>query len=196
MNSALKFKLRAHYRAIRSHISSFYRMESAGLAAKHLMENSIFKKSQHIACYLSMAEEFDSSPIIEAIWQAKKKCYLPLVATDNKSLVFVRYEYGDALHRNRYSILEPAKITEKISPSLLDMTIIPLVAFDLLGHRLGMGGGYYDHTFTVSENTAQPHIIGLAYAAQQAEQLPFDSWDVLLDGVITEKTFFIFGKKS
>jgi 5-formyltetrahydrofolate cyclo-ligase len=192
MNSDSKSKLRQLYRAIRAKIPASYRNESALKAAELLIQNLFFTQSQHIACYLSAADEFDSAPIIEAIWQAKKICYLPVLATDDKSLLFVKYEYGDALHRNHYSILQPAKINADIDPRLLDLTIVPLVAFDLLGHRLGMGGGYYDRSFAFLKNASQPKMLGLAYAAQQIERLPSEPWDVVLDGVITEKMFMEF----
>lgn len=195
MNPDSKFKLRKIYRERRAQIPLSYRQEAASSATKLCTENLFFKESDHIACYLPAKDEFDASPLIEAIWQAKKLCYLPvLVKEDEKSLFFVRYQYGDPLHPNRYSILEPVNTTQRISAELLDMTITPLVAFDLFGHRLGTGGGYYDRTFAFLQHTKsqKPKMIGLAYAVQEAKLLPFDPWDVLLDGVVTERSFISF----
>lgn len=79
--------------------------------------------------------------------------------------------------------------THELQAEDLDIVITPLAAFDLQGHRLGTGGGYYDRTFAfLQKNTVKkPKIIGLAYAEQQAELLPHDQWDIDLDGVVTEK---------
>jgi len=138
-------------------------------------------------------DEFDASPIIETIWQAKKHCYLPILSENDKNpLIFSRYNSGDRLHANRYSILEPVNIScNNILPENLDIVITPLVAFDLHGHRLGAGGGYYDRTFAFlqAHPRERPCMIGLAYASQQADSLPTDPWDIPLHFVLTEKEF-------
>lgn len=142
-----------------------------------------------------MQHEFDSSPLIEAIWQAKKHCYLPILsATDEKRLHFSRYRYGDPLHPNPYSILEPVHLVGEIAPDRLDLVIVPLIAFDRHGHRLGTGGGYYDKTFSflVAHPSPQPHMIGLGFAVQEAEALPHDPWDILLQAVVTEEEVITF----
>lgn len=110
---------------------------------------------------------------------------------DSKILIFVRYNYGDALRLNRYGILEPAHPTIEIDPHLLDLVLTPLVAFDPAGHRLGTGGGFYDSTFKFKRDLAieQPVLIGLGYAAQQTETIPSDDWDIRLSGIVTEKGF-------
>lgn len=135
-----------------------------------------------------MGNEFNTQPIIQAIWQADKKCYLP-VLTNDKSLVFVQYMQNTVLTPNQFNIPEPADKTKQIPATELDLVLLPLVAFDLLGNRLGAGGGYYDRTFHANTKSK---LIGLAYAAQQADALVDDSWDVKLDGVLTEKSMSYF----
>jgi 5-formyltetrahydrofolate cyclo-ligase len=147
---------------------------------------------EHIACYLPFNDEFDSLPVIETIWQAKKYCYLPVLSkSDEKSLCFVRYDYGDALHRNRYGILEPVNLSRVMLPNLLDIVVMPLLAFDVLGHRLGTGGGYYDCTFAFlhDQQDKKPVMVGLGYAAQQVALMPSDPWDIMMAGVVTEDGF-------
>jgi 5-formyltetrahydrofolate cyclo-ligase len=133
---------------------------------------------------------------MEAIWQANKKCYLPLLSQENH-LQFALYQPNDELSTNQFGIPEPLAAAEKISAEQLDLVIMPLVAFDFFGHRLGTGGGYYDRTFAFKQNTetSKPFLLGFAYAAQQALLLPFEQWDVLLDGVVTEKEFIVCEKK-
>lgn len=131
--------------------------------------------------------------MIENIWSAKKKCYLP-VLNDEQSLRFLRYEKEDKLQLNRYAIPEPLDHPFDILPTFLDMVIMPLVAFDMQGVRLGAGGGYYDKTFAFlqTQQTKKPFMLGIGYSNQEAKILPHDTWDVLLNGVLTEKIFHTF----
>ena len=194
-----KFKLRQTFKSIRKNIAETYRHEAAMKAAELFAAHPLFKQSQHIACYLSLPDEFDSLPLIETIWQNKKECYLPVIAKKNdKQLLFIHYRYGDALHLNQYSILEPKNMSKEISPQELDLVIMPLIAFDREGHRLGTGGGYYDRTFAFmhEEKKAKPILTGLAYAAQQTETLPHDDWDVHLAEVITEREVIVFSSEE
>lgn len=194
-----KSELRKSYLVKRSKISSHDRQAAAHNAAEIFANLPLFKQSKHIACYLSFKNEFDTSRIIEVIWQAKKNCYLPIlyhpeVNNAEKSLLFIPYQDGDALHLNRHAILEPVKTKNQIAAKDLDIVLTPLVAFDLNGHRLGMGVGYYDRTFAFlhASNTNKPQLIGLAFKEQQVDSLPSDPWDIPLNGIITENEFISF----
>lgn len=192
MNSLTKSDIRKKFREICGKVPAVYRMEAAQVAARQLANLPFFQKSERIACYLSTKSEFDTSPIIEAIWRAKKHCYVPVLSEENeKSLHFEHYQYGDALHLNRFSILEPVNGVHKILPENLDMVIVPLISFDRHGHRLGTGGGYYDRTFAFlnAHLSKNPYMVGLAYTVQQVDSLPSDAWDIVLNGVLTEKEF-------
>jgi 5-formyltetrahydrofolate cyclo-ligase len=159
-----------------------------------LTKSTLFTSSLHIACYFSQGNEFNCASIIEAIWRAHKNCYLPVLSSSHdNSLEFVSYNKNDLLCLNRYNILEPQK-AERFDPGQLDLVLLPLVGFDLHGHRLGMGGGYYDKTFSFLKGKKQqkPYLLGIAYELQRLDQLPEDPWDVSLDGVLTEKTLYTF----
>jgi 5-formyltetrahydrofolate cyclo-ligase len=189
-----KTAIRKKYRDICSKIPVAYKEEAGHEAVQHLLKQAFFIQSERIACYLSTKHEFHSTPLIEAIWQAKKHCYVPVVTEENeKSLNFVPYHYGDALHQNRYSILEPANPAHKVPSENVDIVIVPLIAFDRHGHRLGTGGGYYDRTFAFlhAHPPKKPRMIGLGFAAQEIDLLPHDPWDIKLDGVVTEKEFIL-----
>jgi 5-formyltetrahydrofolate cyclo-ligase len=160
-----------------------------------LVRQSFFQTAEHIACYLPRQHEFETRAIIETIWQAKKQCYLPVLLKEvNRALSFVHYAYGDALCFNRYSILEPANKAVICYPAKLDLVLMPLLAFDIEGHRLGSGGGYYDYTFAFlqQQKIKRPLLLGLAYSAQQADLLPADPWDIKLNGIVTEKGLLDF----
>lgn len=163
---------------------------AAGQAAKQLLvTNSLFYASQHIACYLEQEDEFDCTPIIQEIWRLGKKCYLPVLSLQKtKCLEFVVYHPHDPLRLNRYKIFEPES-GDGLAAEELDLVIVPLVAFDAQGHRVGMGGGYYDRTFAFKQDgvCSKPYLLGLGYELQQVVEVPRQSWDVVLDGVLTER---------
>ena len=171
---------------------------AAGLALQQQLSTAtIFHNSQHIANYISTDGEIDTQPTLQLVWDNSKINYLPLA--DQKShrlLRFVEYRDGDPLRRNHFYIPEPlADYRHAISLSELDMLLIPLVAFDRQGNRLGMGGGYYDRTLAdLSSHTTskRPLLIGLAHDFQEMAQLPNDSWDIPLDGVVTNKETLLF----
>ncbi len=145
-----------------------------------------------------MPEEMDTQPLIQALWKAEKACYLPLVpASKEQELRFARYDEATQLRLNRYKILEPEKVTEELPGSELEVVLLPLVAFDGAGNRLGTGGGYYDRTFSFMLNPEaaqkkKPHLLGLAYELQRVEAIPKEIFDVPLEGVITEEGIHIF----
>ncbi len=187
-----KADIRSHYLRIRNDTTESQRQEAAATAASLLAEHPAFKKSEHIACYCAHKNEFDTLPIIQAIFRAQKKCYLPILREGN-TLGFVRYEDGDELEVNQFGILEPFDTARKVSVDKLDLIIMPLVAYDSQGRRLGMGGGFYDRTLaSMHVHNSKPHLLGLAYSSQHIEELPSDSWDINIHSVITELGIRIF----
>ncbi len=175
-------------------VSDMERNKAAQQAVAILMQDVVFSTAKNIACYLARTEEFDSTPIIQAIWAAKKNCYLPVLSSHEEGyLHFVPYQANDQLQLNKYRILEPQNKTT-YPTERLDLVIMPLVGFDIEGHRLGAGGGYYDKTFAFAKNAAQkkPILMGLAYEFQCLHALPRDEWDVPMDAVVTERQIRFF----
>lgn len=146
------------------------------------------KTAQHIAIYLSADGELDTKPLIESLWQQGKSTYLPVIHPFSKGqLLFLHYVNDEQLVYNKYGILEPALDIRALKPVReLDVICTPLVGFDSVGHRLGMGGGYYDrtlsHWFSTGEG-AKP--IGIAHDCQHVERLPVESWDIPLPKIVT-----------
>ena len=130
-----------------------------------------------IGVFLSLAEEIDTKPLLQTLWQRGWQPY-----PQDAMLV------PDAL-----GILAPEDRAEARLPGhRLDLVIVPLVAWDNGGHRLGMGGGFYDRTFAQSP---RPPLWGLAYDGQRVAALPRAPWDVALDAVVTESGLKEFGEK-
>jgi len=96
------------------------------------------------------------------------------------------------LEPNFYGIPEPRPI-ELIDPRTLDLVLTPLVAFDGSGHRIGMGGGYYDRSFAFLRRRRywrKPHLLGLAYELQKLPAIIPNDWDIPLDAVATEARIY------
>jgi 5-formyltetrahydrofolate cyclo-ligase len=202
-NSSLSTKdqLRKILRTQRAAIDAKTRQAAALAGMKILAETTVFKNAQHIACYLAQGSEFDLQPIIELIWEAQKKCYLPVLGPEQeKSLHFVAYHVDDCLQTNCYAIQEPLFLPAKeIHAGQLELVLVPLIGFDLAGHRLGSGSGYYDRAFTFllqEPRPARPYFVGVGYQAQALASIPYDAWDVPLDGLLTEQAFTKYRRPS
>jgi 5-formyltetrahydrofolate cyclo-ligase len=164
------------------------RIQAAHAATQLLLQAPIFQASKHIACYRAFKSEIDTTFLIQHIWAQGKSCYLPVLNEDKQraTLKFVPYQALDKLHSNRYGISEPNPTLTPIPLHELQLIIVPLVAFDRAGHRLGMGGGYYDQTFHAHPSLK---LVGFAYACQEVQAIPVDPWDVPLHAIVTEREF-------
>jgi 5-formyltetrahydrofolate cyclo-ligase len=192
----LKSEIRECIRPLRQIISPQYRTKASCAAAKHFIESEAFQNSQSVASYLALPEEMDTQPLIEALWEAEKDCYLPLIHP-NKELSFALYNKTTPLAPNRYQVLEPQNTTSELAGFELDVVLVPLIAFDLKGNRLGTGGGYYDRTFSFlltkgESKKKKPLFLGLAYELQRVEQIPHEDFDVPLEGILTEEGLTLF----
>lgn len=152
--------------------------------AQNLCDSIAYQKAQHIACYHAIGNEVDTQNIIEDIWRSGKHCYLPIVMSDN-TLGFAEHFPESTLKNNKFGILEPAP-QKMINALQLDLVLMPLVAFDSQGNRIGMGAGYYDKTF--AQVSGQVDLVGLAYAMQEINSIEPDDWDVVMSSVVTELT--------
>ena len=156
-----------------------------------------FRQSRRIAFYHAVAGEMDPRPLLEAAIKSGKTPYLPILRNrPANGLWFAPYSQDTKLTLNRFSIPEPDfKHRQRIMPWALDMVFVPLIAFDNEGHRLGMGGGYYDRTFAFKKRRTYlkgPKLIGLAHEFQYRPQLDSNPWDIPLDAVITESSIHVF----
>lgn len=170
---------------------------------RNLIKDPQYIRSKKIAVYSAHEGEIDPHFILEDAWQKHKHCYLPVLhPIQHNYLIFVESKPSDILKRNRYGILEPKLQSDRTVPTdALDLVLLPMVAFDLKGTRLGSGKGYYDRTFAFikqkhSHLRKMPLLLGLAYDFQQVEELPVQTFDVPLSGVLTEERLIWFNKKE
>lgn len=108
-------------------------------------------------------------------------------------ILFVQYKRGDSLICNRFGILEPKPLRHRVVASRsLNMVLMPLVAFDARGNRLGMGKGYYDKSFAFLRKSTRktPKLVGLAHECQRVEELQVASWDVPLEKIVSSMKIY------
>jgi 5-formyltetrahydrofolate cyclo-ligase len=159
-------------------------MADAGRSvARHFADHPILAFASSFAGYVAMRGELDVMGIFDVMARFRKRTALPTIEAD-KSLKFRYWKLGDPLLRNSLGAQEPLHEALEMAPAVV---LVPLLAFDADGYRLGYGGGYYDRTMAAArsgENT--PLFIGVGYAAQEVDQVPTDEFDVPLDGILTE----------
>jgi 5-formyltetrahydrofolate cyclo-ligase len=162
--------------------------------AHHARHDRLVTGSRHIAAYLAADGEMDPLPLMHALWSLGKHIYLPVLVTfSHQKLWFAKFEPGDEVAYNRYGIPEPVR-RKLIKPCALDLVLAPLVAFDSAGHRVGMGGGYYDRSFAFLQQRShwrKPRLLGIAYEFQQQPAIQAHAWDVPLDAIATEAGVYV-----
>jgi len=154
-----------------------------------------FQTARHIAVYIAMDGEIDPAELIAHARTAGKTLYLPVLEhADDGILEFAPWQPETPLYPNRFRIPEPRVSAESLRAAQdLDLVLTPLVAFDVHGNRLGMGGGYYDRSFAfLKTGVRKPLLIGLAYEFQRVSVLPAEPWDVPLAGVASDGGFYRF----
>jgi 5-formyltetrahydrofolate cyclo-ligase len=137
-----------------------------------------------VAGFMPMKSEINPLPLLQRLAAAGAALALPAVAGRGHPLVMRSYAIGDPLVAGVWGIREPAAQAPEVLPDIL---IVPLLAFDRRGHRLGYGAGYYDMTITALRARKPVVAVGIAYAAQEVTEVPITPRDARLDLVLTER---------
>ena len=133
-----------------------------------------------VAGYHPFRDEADPRELMAALAALGHQLALPCVVAARSALVFRAWHAGDPLQPNAYGIAEPLAGAPEVVPGA---ALVPLLAFDASGHRLGYGGGYYDRTFEV---LPRMRLIGVAYSGQEISVVPREAHDHRLDAIVTE----------
>lgn len=191
MNDDVRGALRRAMRARRRALPAPERIAAAAPLAERLLALPFAPRTGAVAGYWAMDGEIPLHA-----WQlrlpAGVRYCLPVLHAD-ETLRFAPWSPGMPLAPNRYGIPEPQVSDDALlAPAELDLVVLPLVAFDARGHRLGMGGGWYDRSFAFrTTHPAPPRLVGAAFALQQAEDIAPQPWDVPLDAVCTDSDTFL-----
>ena len=187
-------QIRAQVRSARRSISDNKQQDFAASSAQLMLAEIIKLEAKHVALYLTNDGELDTRVLIDALWKLDIQVYLPRLHPFCKgNLLFLAYTPSTSLVQNSLKIWEPKlDITQMILPHRLDVVVTPLVAFDLSGNRMGMGGGFYDRTLANWMTRGKPFPIGFAHDCQQVESLPCEHWDVPLPMLVTPTQVLVF----
>jgi 5-formyltetrahydrofolate cyclo-ligase len=144
----------------------------------HVLRDAPPPPNAVISGFWPIGEEIDIRPLLHALHHSGHRIALPVTPRRGEPLTFRGWQPGDILIPERFGTMRP--IGEPLTPGML---LIPLLAFDTAGGRLGYGGGFYDRTLAALPGRFR---LGCAFAAQQVDEVPVGPYDIRLDAVATE----------
>jgi 5-formyltetrahydrofolate cyclo-ligase len=157
----------------------------AGLAAaEHFLAAIRPEPGSAVSGYWPVGDEFDVRPLLARLVERGHPCCLPVVVGKGRPLTFRRWEPGDVLRPATLGIPVPPPEAEEIVPATL---LVPLLAFDDAGYRLGYGGGFYDMTIKALREQGGILAVGIAIAGQRVDAVPHGASDERLDWLLTEQ---------
>jgi len=176
-----KAALRIKARARRAALADAAKGDAANAAANVFLDGVPLNPSDIVAAYWPIREELDVKPLLTRLMDSLQPVCLPVVVGPEEPLDMRLWEQGAPLYPCGFGTLAPSEIAPRVEP---DVVIVPLLAFDATGTRLGYGGGYYDRTLARMKN--RPRLIGFAFAGQEFSTIPREPHDMPLDAVVTE----------
>jgi 5-formyltetrahydrofolate cyclo-ligase len=184
--TTLRKHLRTELRERRRAIPAARRIAAAEALAQRLLALPFAPRSGAVAGYWAMDGE-----IALHVWQLRlppDTTYCLPILNEDGLLRFAPWRAGEALVANRHGIPEPEDTRSALPAEAMSMIVLPLTGFDAQGHRLGMGGGWYDRSlaFRATQHSAPPWLVGAGFAAQRVDALEPEPWDIALDAICTE----------
>ncbi|MHB1394983.1 MAG: 5-formyltetrahydrofolate cyclo-ligase [Clostridia bacterium] len=152
----------------------------------NLRENSFLDNSSHVMVYLDFKHEVKTDAIINYCLERNKKVYIPICIPETHEISISRITSLQELQSGHFGIREPILQYVRLSDSsLIDLVLVPGVAFDNKGNRAGFGAGYYDRFMKRLQSGAVK--AALAYSFQLVDLVPSDEYDISVDYIVTEK---------
>lgn len=159
------------------------------LVERNLAAQTEFRDAKIVASYVSKDYEIQTFSIIQGLLARGSRVIVPLVDTPSSSLLFFEIHSLDELAPGRFGIPEPTDRGEPVSLTESDLLLVPLLAWDDRGHRIGYGRGYFDKALA----TRGPSMaVGLALESQRVDRIPESSSDLPLDMIVTEEKVLRF----
>ncbi len=188
-----KKNLRRTMRERRKAIAAVMRDQCNAALNQHLQNRLLGMPACTVSAYLAFDGEPDLAPSFLALREAGFQLALPFIETraECTRMIFRLWQATDALSENKLGFAEPSQGVE-LDPAELGIMLLPLVAWDSSGARLGMGAGYYDRALAPLRHSATPVRIGIAFDAQRLDRIPSDHRDIPLHELISESQRFTF----
>ena len=178
----MKNEIRNRYKELRRGISETEVREMSRLAAQVFLDSDLYKNSRIIMLYIPLRNETDTKDIIKKAFEDGKVLVFPITERENGEITPYFAEKDTVFKKGNFSVFEPCD-TQMADPEKIDVVIVPGIAFDKSGNRIGFGKGCYDK-FLKSTKAVR---IGYCYEAQLCEEIPADGLDERMDWIITEK---------
>jgi 5-formyltetrahydrofolate cyclo-ligase len=183
MDAGLKIELRKAALARRDALGADVRAAAAQAIAARPFPMPV-PPGAIVSGFMPLKSEINPLPLMRTLAEAGAKLALPIVAGKGKPLTMRAFTFGDVLASGVWGIREPKPEAPEVFPDIL---LVPLLAFDRSGHRIGYGAGYYDMTITALRARKSVAAVGIAFAAQEVAQVPSTPRDARLDLVLTER---------
>jgi len=154
--------------------------------SKHFKQLKLFAHAKKIASYVASNGEVSPFEITNQLHSSR--IFLPRV-TNFRSAKMAFYSSNNKLIQNRFNLREPIALGSPEDLRSFDIILVPLVAFDRGGNRLGMGGGFYDRVLSFKKqkfSLSRPYLIGVAHHFQEVDSIVPQPWDVPLDAILTD----------
>lgn len=187
-------QLRQNLRRQRRQVSLFQQRQSEQHVLQQLIRLPEFRQAGNVGLYLDAFGEIQTRHLMQYCWKLKKTVYLPMICSMNQRLVWIKINRNQ--YQNQRFSYHPLGMHEPMAgrgqaSTQLDLLIMPLLACDHFGTRIGMGGGYYDRTLAIAPR--HPYRLGVAHDFQMIPQkLPREAWDQPLDALLTPKKLYRF----
>jgi 5-formyltetrahydrofolate cyclo-ligase len=191
--AAAKEALRKRVSAVRRTLDQAARHERALAACALLVETPEFARAEVVLSYAPLRFELDPSAAVERALSLGKQVLLPRVIPDSHELSLHLYASGDELEESGMGIREPLPTSPRIAPERVDLVLVPGLAFDPRGFRLGFGKGFYDRLLPTLPRAVR---FGLAFELSLLPEVPSEPHDAPMDGVITEKRLLSMARPS
>lgn len=154
---------------------------------RELIDSDIYKKSKKIFIYISFGSEVDTKRFINHALNDNKEIYVPKTNKTTKEMLAIKINSLDNMDVDKWGILEPKSVDKNKIGESFDVVIMPGVAFDRIGDRIGYGGGYYDKY--ISNTNLQCIKLALAYDLQIVNEFKSEQHDIKVDYIITNNEF-------
>jgi 5-formyltetrahydrofolate cyclo-ligase len=180
-----KAALRAEQRRKRVAVAAQVGAAAAEAVAHQIVTEFQLPAGGIVSGYWPLAGEFDPRPAMQRLAGLGHPLALPRVQGWGRPLAFHAWRPGDPLLAGPFQVMEPSPDAPMVNPRIL---VVPLLAFDRAGRRLGYGAGYYDMVLRdLRARSPAPFAIGVAFAAQEVDEVPTGPRDQMLDAVVTER---------
>lgn len=185
----LKKEIRKKILEIKNALSTEIIQEKSRRIFEELKKKDFYSNANNVMLYISFGSEVMTRPIIDDLLSRGKRVFIPVTVPATKALIVSELkDYEEDLQVGHFGVMEPKEeALRPVEPNILDLVIVPGVAFDQRGYRIGYGGGYYDRFLPrLPEKTT---TVSLAFDMQLIDEVPISQYDIPVQYILTEESF-------